>query len=609
MSLIVNSNIAALNAQRNIGVNNSQLSKSLEKLSSGLRINRAADDAAGLAIATKFAAQVKGLNQAVRNANNTISLVQTAEGGVDTLTKILQRLRELAVQASSDDNTPADRAVLNQEAKNAVEEFTRIANTSEFNTMPLLDGSFANKYFQIGSNYAQTISFDLADTRARSVGARAEFDANIADGVTAAKDANFGAAEFKVNGYAVAATNSTDDQYSVLDISSGQSAGGTVTSEAAVNLHINGVSIQVFHLGSGSTIGGASAAAGVKTAIEDAIKANPTELANITVRGVGSVGWVIEAKNGTDLTMQVSFIGSATASMIGIQSLVDNVIGSGVAITAYNGQSSAIAKAVAINAVKTNSGVTATARANTVTGQTAIAEGTIGDGTFYINGVNIGDVNVAAQDSTGALVTAINNKSAETGVTASKDANNKLVLTAADGRNITVTADSTAQGVLKLGTPDAGATYIFRSTVKLNSESTIKLTGTLADLYQASSSTDRTGDTSKSIAPDVSQFNIAKVDLSTQENAESAILTIDSALNNLNDLRAKMGAIQNRLEFAVSNLEVAAENMSASESRIRDADFAAEVAQFTRNQVMVQAGTAMLAQANTTSQIALQLLR
>ncbi|HUJ89651.1 MAG TPA: flagellin, partial [Syntrophorhabdales bacterium] len=143
MPLTVNTNIPSLIAQRNVGINNAALSTSLQRLSSGLRINSAADDAAGLAISDKFTAQVQGLNQAVRNANNAVSLVQTAEGGVNSLSSILQRLRELAVQASSDDNTPADRADTSQEAVSLIQEFTRVATTTQFNTQNLLDGSYS----------------------------------------------------------------------------------------------------------------------------------------------------------------------------------------------------------------------------------------------------------------------------------------------------------------------------------------------------------------------------------------------------------------------------------------------------------------------------------
>jgi len=222
MALVVNTNMAALNAQRNLGISQGTLGKSIERLSSGLRINKAADDPAGIAIATKFSTQVRGLNQAVRNANNAIALAQTAEGGINTVTNILHRLRELAVQSSSDDNTPADRTNLALEADSLIAELTRTVNTTEYNTMPLLDGGFTSKYFQIGSNYGQTITFTINDSRGRSLGGRAEYSADIADGVTNAANANFGASEFKVNAYGVAATNATDDQYSVLDISSNQ---------------------------------------------------------------------------------------------------------------------------------------------------------------------------------------------------------------------------------------------------------------------------------------------------------------------------------------------------------------------------------------------------
>ena len=166
MPLTVNTNIASLNTQRQLNIANSAIAQSLERLSSGLRINRAADDAAGLAIATKLQAQVRGLQQAARNANNAISLVQTAEGALNSVTDILQRLRELAVQAASDDNTDVDRTALNNEATQLRDELTRLAGTVEFNGTSLLDGTFTGKKFQIGANANQTLTFEIDDTRA-----------------------------------------------------------------------------------------------------------------------------------------------------------------------------------------------------------------------------------------------------------------------------------------------------------------------------------------------------------------------------------------------------------------------------------------------------------
>lgn len=610
MSLTVNSNIPALNAQRNVGINNASLGKSLERLSSGLRINRAADDAAGLAIATKFGAQVKGLNQAVRNANNAISLVQTAEGGVNTLTNILQRLRELAVQASSDDNTPSDRRTLTSEATNLIQEFTRVANTSEFNTMPLLDGAFKSKYFQIGANYSQMVTFSIADARGRSIGGRAEYSADIGDGVTAATNGNLGAGEIKINDYDVGATNAADDQYSVLDISTGQIsdlASTAISNNTTLSFMINGTAV-------GVTLTASTAITGAEIAASIVAKINAGAITNVTARTVNGSGWVLEATNGTNLALQYSFATTATASgfasigALGFTTATSAMFGAtslATTVTNYNGESSAIAKAVAINAVKSNSGVGAAAQANIATGTAATGPVTLAAGDVYINGYDIGAATVTGSDGTGTLVTAINNQTTNTGVSASTDANGKLVLNAADGRNITITTKTAGIGTsLGLSGTASSSTYLYRSTVKLNASDgfTVTSASSLVDLIGSAG-------TSVSAAKDVSTYNVAAIAIDTQSHAQAAILTADAALNDLNEIRAQIGAVQNRFEFTVKNLEIASENMSASQSRITDADFASEVATFTRNQVMVQAGTAMLAQANQTTQIALQLLK
>jgi flagellin len=691
MAMVVNTNIASLNAQRNLGMSNSQLSKSLERLSSGMRINRAADDAAGLAIATKFQGQVRGLGQAVRNVNNAVSLVQTAEAGINTLTNILQRLRELAVQSSSDDNTVTDRGMLTSEADNLISEFTRVASTSEFNTSTLLDGTFSGKYFQVGANYNQLVTFNIGDARGKSIGGRAQYDADVTDGLATAVDANFGGSEFKINAAGVQATNATDDQYSVVSYSSAQIGtltiseyatalsanlgsiiSGTVSEIAmSLNLTINSVAVGVRFVYSMTAVSasladqtswgavttslatGASIAAGIVAAVN-----NNVSLAsqNITARMVGSEGWTIERTGGGQLKMLISMNGSTAGQVIGgsaaggfsyIMAGASNgtttvslgsinggvsllsLIGDGAtfasiasAPTLYNGESSAVAKAVAINAVKATSQVTATARANVITAASAVAAGSFTSGAVYINGVNIGAVTTIANDGNGALVSAINAQTTSTGVTATTDANGKLVMTASDGRNITITAVQDATtftstvGTTMLGIDAAnfaGITAIFRSTVRLTSESEISLSGTLGDLYDggttAAQNNTKTTATTATAAVDQLTYNVSKVKLDTQDNAQAAMLTIDAAFNDVNLLRSQIGAIQNRLEFTISNLESASENFSASESRIRDADFAYETSRLTRNQILVQAGTAMVAQANTLPQVALQLLK
>jgi flagellin len=612
MSLVINTNMAGLNAQRHLGGTNSKLGKALERLASGLRINSARDDAAGLAIASKLGSQVRGLNQAIRNANNAITLTQTAEGGLNTVTNILHRLRELAVQSASDDNTQSDRSNLVNEAENLVSELTRMVNTTEYNTQGLLDGSFTSKYFQVGANYSQKVTFTIADARGKSIGGRAQYDADIADGVINAQDGNFGASELKVNGYGVKGTDSSDDQYSVLQLSS-DAVGATIAAgdSAAYSLAINNTYIE-FNLSGGDT------AASVVDVVVSAI--NAASIANVSAVAIGST-WMIRATGGTDIELAAAASDGGAASVltaIGMNtaaSMFGSVAVSGSDILNANGQSSAIAKAAAINEVKTQSGVTATAQSNVITGTAAISGGVISSGDVYINGINLGAVTVTDNDGTGALVSAINAITTDTGVSASTDTSNKLILEAADGRNISMTTNQETvehTAILELGTSAqwSEGSAVFRSTVRLTSEDQIDLTGTLADLYEDADSTPavRSTATSKSIATDQTTFNMASITIDTQVNAEAALLTIDAAMNDITGTRAEIGAVQNRLEFTVSNLEVASENMSASRSRIMDADFAAETANFTKTQIMVQAATAILAQANTLPQMALQLL-
>jgi flagellin len=286
-------------------------------------------------------------------------------------------------------------------------------------------------------------------------------------------------------------------------------------------------------------------------------------------------------------------------------------------VTSYNGESSALAKAASINAVTTQTGVTATAAANEISGELAIAAVNLSSGDLYINGTNIGEVTVTAGDGTGALLTAINNVSSTTGVTATTDSEGKLLLNAADGRNIAITTDATTDADALFGSTFTTAYFtdnsaLIRSSIQLNDDTGFDITGTLANLDDGGTTgaenNTNTAETSISVAADVATYNIATMSITTQASAEAALLTIDAAMDDVNAIRAEIGAVQNRLEFTVANLEIASENTAASQSRILDADFASETAVFTRNQIMVQAATAMLAQANTLPQAALQLL-
>lgn len=612
MGLIVNTNIASLNAQRNVSVNSSNLAKSLERLSSGLRINRAADDAAGLAIANKLRSQVLGLDQARRNANDGISLIQTGEGALNVTVGILNRLKELAVQSASETVTSSDRTALKKESDQLVAELTRISEATEFNGMALLDGTFSAKKLQIGANADQNISITLSDSRAKAMGNFASTTANVGDGASQGVSGSGGinAGTLTINGTNVVATSDSDDQVSVLAIGGASGAstdllnGGGLAASVAdhVLLNINGTSIAITAF--------ATAYASVGSFVMDLASAiNAANITNVTARAFAfsgaSTALVLDARNGANLALYVSTTGGAD---IGGTSFISELglsaaflgLNSGAAVTTYNGQSSAIAKAAAINAIKTTTGVSAVVEENSMTGVNTIAAGSIASGDLFINGVNIGAVTVQANDANGALASAINAQSSNTGVVASVSGG-QLTLKAASGRNITIEATDAAQDILdatdKFGTANyTGATTIIRSSMTLKSTDNFTLSGTMTGIGATAGT-------------QVASGNLATMDMSTRSGANNAITQIESALKSVNSMRADIGATQNRMEMLIQNLMTASENQSAAESRIRDADFAHETAQFTRNQILMQAGTSILAQANTSSQVALQLLR
>lgn len=473
MALTVNVNIASINAQRNLQKSTSDLNQSLERLSSGFRINRAGDDAAGLAISETLRAQIRGLQQAVRNANDGLSLVGTAEGALSESTTIIQRVRELAVQAANGTNSDANRAALQNEINQLITELDRIGNTTQFNGRNLLDGSFQNVALHVGANRNQTIDISIEEVRASNLGAVAEMQGTaLADGL-AAGDLD----DLIINGTDIANPLASDDTVSTQD-----NALSAIALAAAINRAI------------GST--------GVTAEIE------PTQEAGTAVVGGGTL----------DATNSVTI--------------------NGVAIS----------------------------------------------GTFTAN------------DSNGALVDAINSISQQTGVIASSNAG-VIQLEAEDGRNIVVTTAGTGHTISGLN--GSATTIVAKASVTLRSTNSFTVAGTDATNAGLTATT----------ANIDSNTAMNRVDVSSASGAQDAIRTTDFALTQLSDVRAQLGAITNRLESTISNLQSTAENLSASESRIRDADFAQETASLTRAQILQQAGVAILAQANTVPQAALQLLQ
>jgi flagellin len=493
MASTINTNVASLTAQRNLGTSQTSLNTSIQRLSSGLRINSAKDDAAGLAISERFTSQIKGLNQAVRNAGDGISLAQTAEGALKASGDILQRVRELAVQSANASNSAGDRQALQAEVGQLVSELDRISQTTEFNGQKLLDGTFGTQQFQVGANANQTITASTGNLRTSVYG----------------------------------------NNQNLSSAGAGQSAAAAATAPPANGTTSGAVSI------SGS-------------------------------------------------------LGTATLSVA----------------------SSSSAKAIAdqINAVKANSGVTATARTQVELDIAATA----GSYTLSIQGDNATAQNVSftltatsGADRLSAAVSAINDQSAKTGVSASLNTTgDKVILTNATGNDIVV-GDTAVQ--------NAGATTVTKlqangtavgAGVSLAADTTANFTTASGYITLDSDKSFSVTSASNALTTGGSDLKkVADVDVTTFDKATNALKTVDSALSFINGERAKLGALQARFETSIASLNITSENLSASRSRILDADFAAETANLSRAQILQQAGTAMVAQANQIPQGVLSLLK
>jgi flagellin len=467
----------SLNAQRNLSRSDSMLATSLQRLTSGLRINSAKDDAAGLAIANRFTTQIRGLNQAVRNANDGISLAQTAESALDEVTNNLQRIRELAVQSANATNSASDRAALDQEVQQRIEEVNRIAAQTSFNGQKVLDGSFGSAQFQIGANVGETINVNL------TTGTRADQLGQIATGTAT--------------------------------VNAGPLTDGAATIE----------------VGSGGAIALGASVAGTQAG-QDADSAY-AKVNSISAAGISG------------LTATANNSQTDTYSTIDEDGLVDTTV------------------SLVINGEDIFTGLTLVAGS----GDTLTAD------------------EVAAQ---------VNLQSSKTGVSASVTGTD-LTLTAADGRNITVTqtlgGNSSGTGVAQTGT--------LYGELNLSAAENITVDDA-GDLLGFGAGV-------TAIAVDTNTLN--SVDVLTVAGAENAIQRVDASLTTVSGLRSQLGAVQSRFESITSNLQTVSENLQASRSRILDADFAAETANLTKAQILQQAGVAILAQANAVPQTVLGLLR
>ena len=695
MANVINTNMPSLFAQRNLNKSQQGLETSLQRLSSGLRINSAKDDAAGMSIAERMTAQVKGLDQASRNANDAISLVQTGEGGLNDITTALQRLRELSVQSANATNTDLDRSALQEEASQLVSEIDRIASQTDFNGVKLLDGSFSKQSFQVGANAHQQIDVTMTSARTKDLGAVSSSSVSSRQAhLTSSADANaslhvIDQGDLVINGTIIgtalasddtassalsaqsaiakaAAINKVSDQTGViatvntntaLGAGMSVSAGGTT---AIDSLQINGVTVM-----DGLDVAGMSAAerrAAVVSAINE-----KSGLTGVTARdsGTDDGGVILEAADGRNIKVSAAggelsqnlgltqgihlgsyslssdkaieitdgggriadsglFKGTYETQKAYVSSTADlstsfnagdfaingAVIGDSLAAddtsSSTGNANSAISKAAAINRLSEQTGVQAVVNENIVDG-VAMTSADVA-GTIAINGIQTATITVtglSAEDARKVTVDAINAISGQTGVQAvdTGDVSKGIKLVAADGRNITISnggggLTSAATGLL---ISDGSIQY---GSFTLQSDAEFSISAG----FNGEEGVDQLGLGVGSYGQGRSGESLDKLDISTQGGATKAITSLDNAIQTINSQRSSLGAVQNRFTSTISNLQTQSENITAAKSRIMDADFAKETAQLTRNQILQQAGVAMLSQANQGPQSVLSLL-
>ncbi len=707
---IINTNLSALRAQNGSRTAQAGLDTAMERLSTGLRINSAKDDAAGLAISQRMTSDLRGLAVAIRNSSDGISLAQTAEGSLGEITNMLQRMRELSVQAANGTLGTQEREALNTEVQQLIAEIDNVSKTTSFNGMKLLDGSSTNLKLQTGSRAGETTDLKINSTRTNQLGtghsaglsATGQFNAAVANlsglqtndltingvvigGSLAASDSKSTEGKEASAIAKAAAINAKSAETGVSAVVGTTAMTGTAMTAAASatgTVTINGVDIAVTTVASDNVQ--------TRADIVAAINANSEQTGVVAVdTGDDKAGIRLEAADGRNIVVALDTVTAAQTGLkagaqTGTYSLVANVgtqieisstgggvlanagltagtydrgvsyvatdaraaatgagdvkalntgdlILNGVSIRASDGKddtasfvsttsvraASGIAIAAAINASSELTGVTARANELAIEGTSIVAPAD-DTGTLTINGVGIAletKASNSSQQNREAIADAINAYTGATGVVARDNGKGGLTLTAADGRNITLASADFALADIGLGGATiAGSAQGYAlgntaySTVTLDSAKAIEVRAG-AQGFATGGNFSAIGFEEANYGSDTGGLKIGDIDIRTQEGASAALESIDAALNAVALDRAVLGAVQNRLEATINNLTTTSTNVTASRSRILDADFAAETTNLARSQILTQAAQAMLAQANQSQQSVLQLLR
>jgi flagellin len=602
----VNTNIGALVAAQNLEKTSKELDSAIARLSSGLRINSAKDDAAGMAIASKMESQVKGLSMAIRNGTDSQNLIDTSEGAQVETVNILQRLRELAVQSANDSNTALDRTFINAEATQLIAEVDRIATQTTWNGTNLLDGTFLSKQFQLGSNNGEDVTFSIDSAKSADLG---NYRVNGTSTLIDANDDAITAQTLTLSGHIGSTTAAISLGGNAKDVASGVNAvtnltGITASAVTKVKLHSMTTAGDItFTLGNdASTSPGSAAITATVTDVSDirsimtAINAvSGTTGITATVHSDGNSALVLTHSEGEDIKI-TSFTHSGanlTAHMH-----VDVLDQDGAAVTEGAGfansqilndvttddNSLVVAESVAVNTAFTlvsgiasefNAKLTMTNSAHTQSATaSAVIVGTGADGSVLTETLNY-------STSSSGSVTSVNTFATITSVT-----NDAVALT---GSSTIIVGQLANTGVDAVG------------QVRFDSSQAFTVTTDEVDNGEGFLGTTATNTASLS--------QLSSITLGTVAGSESAIDVIDGAIAKINDQRSDLGAISNRLDATISNLSNIVTNTQSSLSNIKDADFSQETSRLTKAQILSQAATSMLAQANASKQTVLQLLQ
>ena len=660
----INTNIGAMVAQKNMMDNNRDLDQAMARISSGLRINSAADDAAGSAIASKMEAQVRSLDVAVRNSYDAISMTQTAEGALGEMENILQRVRELAVQAGNSTLSTSDRTAIQEEITALTSEMNSIASTTNFNGVKLLDGSNTSVDFQVGTSSSDQLNVVLESSKASDLGLMGSTGANVltSSRIELVDVSGFAVDAIKINGQNAVVTQSatlvgttTAAKLLADAINTNTFGHGAVATaynrvvgaemgsdfDMTATFTVNGITIAIQDDMQGvvdainQNVGGVTAELGGNNSL---VLFNDSGIA-IDVAGTSTgVGiatddyegfYTLENVDGSDVTVELGnlangYVQAATALPANLNAYgLNETDGAGhlksVKVTSanlsttdqikINGasvgatlQNSAQAKAAAINLVSGESGVTATA---STTMFLDLDFGVTPTNTsFEVNGTAIA---VATSDDVQEVAAAIN--TADVGVYATATSTGLMKLFDSGGGNIQIDMSSVTAFVTAGSDADnlaiaSGAQMIAYGNIELTAkdgghiqleDGTLTNTGLAKLGLEASSEMETAGS--------------GGVNVSTLAGATSSLANIDAAIDKLSGFRASFGAVENRIDAKINNLTTLKVNTQAAQSRIEDADFAAETTNMTKAQILSQAATSMLAQANSSKQNLLTLLQ